>query len=148
MDNTNHTALITVNLKSVKELDNLLGDFDLYAQLKTNKKIVVTDWVRERFVIAGNTTQTIEFGEQDVVNFLYIEAQGRVMLDLYDASESGFGEGGFGEGGFGGVGAGLNGFNINGILCVEGGYERMEMTNNNEESIKIDLFAAKYEVSE
>lgn len=144
MDNTDHTVLIGFNIKSIKPLERLVDDFDLYSQLITNRRREATDWVRERFIIEPNTTQDIEFGEQDNVNLVYIEAQGRVMLTLHDSSETGFGEGGFGEGGFGGVGSGLVGFHIDGILCVEGSYERMEMTNNNDEQVKIDLFAAKY----
>lgn len=147
MDNTDHTILLNFTLKSIKPIERLVDDFDLYSQLITNRRREATDWVRERFVIEGNTTQTIEFGEQDIVNVVYVEAQGRVMLSLHDSSETGFGEGGFGEGGFGGVGSGLSGFHINGILCVEGSYERMEMTNNNSEAVKIDLFAAKYKQS-
>src|SRR3972149_2483649 len=140
MDAQNHKALITVNLKSIKELPTVVDDFELWAQLKTNKKVEITDWTRERFVLAPQTTQNIEFGESVTVNFMYLEVQGSVMLDLMDESQTGFGEGGFGEGGFGGVGSPLSGFHVNGIFCAEGDYSSLVLTNTDPSiSVVVDL---------
>ena len=142
----NHNALITVNIKSIRDLENLVGDFELFSQLTTNKKVEVTDWVRERFKLPGNTTWNIEFGEMSIVDFLYIETQGPILMRLVDEYSVGFGEGGFGEGGFGGVGSELNGFTTNGILCVEGRYSALQMSNINSADVVVDMFAAIYAV--
>lgn len=144
MQPDNHNALISVNIKSIRDLENLVGDFELFSQLITNKKVEVTDWVRERFKLPGNTTWTIEFGEMTIIDFLYIETQAPVLMSLVDEYPVGFGEGGFGEGGFGGMGAELNGFTTNGILCVEGRYGALQMTNRNSSAVVVDLFAAVY----
>ena len=136
---------IVVNLKSVEELQNVVNDFTLYGQLKIEKRKTITDWVRERFIIEAGVKQTIEFGEMATVDMLCMETSGAVMLDIKDNYGTGFGDGGFGYGGFGGTENPLKGFHVNGILMLEGKYAGMIMTNNTDDDITVDLYAAVYE---
>ena len=144
MDTGNHNALISINLKATQDLAAVQYQYALWSQLMTNKKVVVTDWVRERFIIAPGSTQTIEFGESQIVNLLHIETQGPLLANLSDETPIGYGEGGYGEGGYGGVGSELIGFTINNILCVEGKFASLQLTNNKTVNIQVDLFAAVY----
>ena len=144
MDSQNHNALININLKSTQDLPAVQYQYALWSQLMTNKKVVITDWVRERFIVKPGSTQTIEFGEAQVVNLLYMETQGPLLASLTDESPVGYGEGGYGDGGYGGVGSELIGFTVNNILCVEGKYASLQLTNNKTVNIAVDLFAAVY----
>jgi len=144
MEDQNNEALITINLKTINELPAVQDEFVLWSQLRTNKRIEVTDWVRERFILVPGLTQNIEFGESQIVNFIHVETQGAILANLTDETPIGYGEGGYGEGGYGGVGSDLIGFTINRILCVEGSYASLQLTNLKTVNIQVDLFAAVY----